>query len=65
MSEAEKEIQDAKVFGLTVEELRTQRRELGQLVTGPYAGCSPAFAAMMEACIASDMERIFKQGACL
>lgn len=38
----------ARSFGVSVEGLRKQRRELGQLLTGPYAGCSPDFAEFME-----------------
>lgn len=48
LKEMDKEEKDAKVFGITVEQLRQQRRELGQLLTGPYAGCSPGFVQMME-----------------
>jgi hypothetical protein len=42
------EERSARGFGITVEQLRQQRRELGQLLTGPYAGCSPDFADFME-----------------
>ena len=48
LAEMEKEEADARNFGITVEELRKQRRSLGQLLTGPYAGCSIGFASMME-----------------
>lgn len=48
LAEQAEEEKAAKAFGVSVEGLRRQRRGLGQLVTGPYAGCSPGFARMME-----------------
>jgi hypothetical protein len=56
LAEMETEEKSAKSFGITVEQLRKQRRELGQLLTGPYAGCSRGFALMAEQC--RDVERI-------
>lgn len=49
----------ARDFGITVEQLREQRRRLGQLLTGPYAGCSPGFARMMEG--VKEVERIIRE----
>lgn len=49
LCEMEEEERSARAFGITITELRQQRRDLGQLLTGPYAGCSPDFARTMEA----------------
>lgn len=48
LHEMVEEERSARSFGISVEQLRQQRRELGQLLTGPYAGCSPDFASFME-----------------
>ena len=48
LAEIEQEEIDAKLFGISIEQLRKQRRSLGQLLTGPYAGCSPGFARTIE-----------------
>jgi len=55
----EDEERSARSFGISVEALRQQRRDCGQLLTGPYAGCSPGFAVMMEQC--REIGRIFKE----
>ena len=54
----ENEKSAARFFKITVEELREQRRSLGQLTEGPYAGCSPTFAQMMEGC--KEVSRLLK-----
>ena len=51
LKEMAEEEESATFFGLSVEGLRKQRRDCGQLITGPYAGCSPDFARTMESII--------------
>jgi uncharacterized protein YdcH (DUF465 family) len=48
LKEMEEEERSAKSFGISIEQLRKQRKSLGQLLTGPYQGCSPEFADLME-----------------
>lgn len=49
LKEMAEEERSARFFGISVEALRQQRRDYGQLLTGPYAGCTPDFARTMEA----------------
>jgi len=58
LAEQQEEEKSAKFFGITVEKLRQQRRECGQLLTGPYAGCSPGFARTMESI--KELSALFK-----
>lgn len=48
LTEIDREECDAQAFGITITDLRAQRRKLGQLLTGPYAGCNPSFAHSFE-----------------
>lgn len=57
--EMREEERSARSFGITIEQLRQQRREYGQLLTGPYAGCSPGFASMMET--SNQLEGLFAE----
>lgn len=59
LEEMEQEERSAKGFGISIEKLRQQRRLLGQLLTGPYAGCSPEFAETMER--VKDVERFLRE----
>lgn len=47
LHEMAEEERASRSFGITIEQLRQQRRELGQLLTGRFAGCSPEFARTM------------------
>ena len=57
LAEMEREEKDARAFGITITQLRAQRRSLGQLLTGRYAGCQPGFARVMES--VHEVSRLF------